>query len=573
MNYRHSPFRDEALMNAGFHALFAGCLVLAGLAGFAATASESTDAGGPKELTESGIDVLSKGPVHEGFAQPSTAAPEPGPLVPKEPPDAIPEEPPDQKPEGTNMQWVPGYWSWDADKKDWLWVSGFWRNTPPNRQWVPGHWTKTDDGWRWISGFWASTTRREVTYHDEPPASLDTGPSVAAPDDDSMYVPGCWVYRETRYLWRPGYWLGCRAGWTWSASHYVWTPCGYIYVDGYWDYPLEDRGLLFAPVCFSRPLWATAGWCYRPSFIVNIGGLFGSLWVGPGYGYCFGDYYDPFYTRIGFQPWFAFGARRFDPLFGYYGWRHRSDPAWLSGLRTTHEGRLNGNLARPPATLAAQTAALASAAVARTPPSVTPSLTPLVHVSRAGKTKFTTLDPTQMAEQRQAVKQIRELSVQRAQTESRQQGTNPTTLSLPSRAVDVGPKKVDPVTVKPIEMRGAHPTEASPSGHSGYQPPPTVQTTPSITLPSNPPPAKVTSPPPPPVHVAPPPPSPARAAPPPPPPARAAPPPPPPARAAPPPPPPARAAPPPPPPARAAPPPPPPRSGGGHGGGSHDRHH
>jgi hypothetical protein len=524
MNYENPPSKEDAAMNAAVRALGAALLVLAGLAGFAATASTDSKAAAPKELTEPDIDVLSKGPVHEGFAQPTTAAPEPGPLIPKQPPDPIPEEPPDQKPEGANVQWIPGYWSWDANKKDWLWVSGFWRNAPPDRKWVPGHWTKTDDGWRWISGFWASSTRREVTYQEEPPASLDTGPSVEAPDEDSIYVPGCWVYYDARYLWRPGYWLGCRAGWTWCAAHYLWTPRGCVYVDGYWDYPLEKRGVLFAPVCFSRPLWSTPGWCYRPNFVVNIGGLFGALWIGPGHGYCFGDYYDPFYTRLGFQPWFAFGARHYDPLFGYYRWRHRSDLAWLAGLRTTHEGRMSGDLVRPPATLAAQTGKLASAALSRTPPAVAPLVSPLAQVSRGGKTTFTTLDSAQMADQRQAVKQIRELSVQRAQSESGKT-TGAAAFTLPSAA---GEKTLrpDPVVVKPAAGR----TDASPA---------TVHPTPTITLPSNP--ATVTRPAPPSIHVS----SPA-------------------------PPPPAHVAPASPPPVRVTPPPPPPPArGGGHGGGGH----
>ena len=55
----------------------------------------------------------------------------PGAVVPKQPPDPIPEVPPDQKPEAENAQWLPGYWAWDEDRKDFIWVSGFWRVPPP----------------------------------------------------------------------------------------------------------------------------------------------------------------------------------------------------------------------------------------------------------------------------------------------------------------------------------------------------------------------------------------------------------------------------------------------------------
>ena len=51
------------------------------------------------------------------------------------PPDPIPEEPPDQKPKGDNVQWIPGYWAWDDDRQDFLWVSGCWRVPPSGRNW------------------------------------------------------------------------------------------------------------------------------------------------------------------------------------------------------------------------------------------------------------------------------------------------------------------------------------------------------------------------------------------------------------------------------------------------------
>ena len=58
-------------------------------------------------------------------------------IVPNAPPAVIDELPPDQKPAGDNVQWIPGYWGWDDEVKDYLWVSGFWRVPPPKRQWVP----------------------------------------------------------------------------------------------------------------------------------------------------------------------------------------------------------------------------------------------------------------------------------------------------------------------------------------------------------------------------------------------------------------------------------------------------
>ena len=74
------------------------------------------------------VEVLARGPIHEAYAEPSEREPAPTPVIPKEPPKAIEELPPDQKPEGDNVPWLPGYWAWDDDKKDHIWISGFWRN-------------------------------------------------------------------------------------------------------------------------------------------------------------------------------------------------------------------------------------------------------------------------------------------------------------------------------------------------------------------------------------------------------------------------------------------------------------
>jgi hypothetical protein len=278
-------------------------------------------------------------------------------MVPNQPPDPVPEEPPDARPQGDNVQWIPGYWAWDPIKKGWLWVSGTWRVPPPDRKWVPGYWAKTQEGWQWVPGFWASASEAELPYRESVPRSLENGPSAPAPDDNSIYVPGIWIPRANGSAWRPGYWLGCEADWTWNASGYSWTPRGYVYVDGYWDYPIENRGFLFAPVQFDLPLGQTPDWRFQPQYGVGIDGLLGNLFVGPGGGYFFGNYYGPGYQRAGWQPWFAFGLRNHDPLFGHYRWSNRNHPGWYAGLRGRYWGVRQGTVAAPAATLATQSAA------------------------------------------------------------------------------------------------------------------------------------------------------------------------------------------------------------------------
>src|SRR5687767_12022691 len=58
------------------------------------------------------VEVQTRGPVHEAYAQPFDATPEPNMAVPKAPPEPIPELPPEERPEGDNVQWIGGYWAW-----------------------------------------------------------------------------------------------------------------------------------------------------------------------------------------------------------------------------------------------------------------------------------------------------------------------------------------------------------------------------------------------------------------------------------------------------------------------------
>jgi hypothetical protein len=293
------------------------------------------------------IAVQPRGPIHEAFATPPNAAPQPGPTIAKQPPDPIPEVPPEQRPEGDNVQWIPGYWGWDADRQDFLWVSGLWRVPPDGCKWVPGAWHSAEGGYQWSPGFWAPSGQEEMPYLPQPPVSLDNGPNSPPPNEDSFYTPGCWIYRSSRYLWQPGYWQACRPDMIWMPPSYNWTPNGYLFAPGYWDWPLADRGLLFAPVCFNQPLWNTPGWCYQPDYCVPCNGLLNSLFTGPsGCGYYFGDYFGPSYQRLGFQPWFATGID--NPLFSWYRWHNHNNPGWFNDLRAGYRGRYAGTQTLPP---------------------------------------------------------------------------------------------------------------------------------------------------------------------------------------------------------------------------------
>jgi hypothetical protein len=310
---------------------------------------------------EKGIQIENRGPIHEAFAQPGAETRGKGITAPKAPPPQIPEVPPDEKPSGANVAWIGGYWQWDAEKKDFLWVSGMWRNLPDGRTWEPGEWRKAGDHYEYIAGFWKRGDRPfGRTDLPEPPKSIENGPNVPPPHPNAFWMPGHWAFKDGQYLWTPGYWAEPEGNLMWQPPQYTYSGSGYRYVPGYWDYCLEDRGLLYAPVYFTSPLWLNAGWSYCPRFAINIGfgggwawgwgGFYNSLYIGPGYNcYYYGDYGWPWWglglgwgcggwgwgwgVGFGYCPWWHCGHGFHNPCFHHYCWLNRHDANWAHNTR------------------------------------------------------------------------------------------------------------------------------------------------------------------------------------------------------------------------------------------------
>src|SRR5436190_21270233 len=171
------------------------------------------------------FSVETRGPVHEAFVQRNEVKPEIGVAIGKEPPPPLPERPPEQRPDNPNLTWIPGYWAWDSNRNDFVWVSGTFRDPPPGRRWVPGYWANTPAGWRWAAGFWAGENQPDLHYTPAPPALLADGAAPPAPDQNSAYIPGYWAYNEaeSRFVWQPGYWLPYRDNRVWVNAQYYWT--------------------------------------------------------------------------------------------------------------------------------------------------------------------------------------------------------------------------------------------------------------------------------------------------------------------------------------------------------------
>ena len=297
------------------------------------------------------VEILTRGPVHEAFASLVSFDPLPGILVTKLPPDVIEEVPPEYKPEGDNIAWIPGYWGWDEERTDYIWISGIWRALPPDREWIAGYWSEASGQYQWTSGYWNNIVRKQTTYLPPPPASLEVGPNIAAPSADYGWLPGSWLWHEDRYAWQPGYWDQQRADWLWVPAHYVWSPRGHIYVEGYWDRPVSRRGVLFAPVYYSHNVYAQPDYRYSPSVAINLSVFAMDIFLRPRYNqYYFGDYYSSNYRSDGYYA--PYGNQRdfrsYDAINDYQRWEHRNDNNWEKSVRNNYQNRYDNVSARPP---------------------------------------------------------------------------------------------------------------------------------------------------------------------------------------------------------------------------------
>jgi hypothetical protein len=300
--------------------------------------------------TDEGMEILTRGPVHEGFADVVDEA-QPSAVTSHSVPEPVNEIPPDYRPEGANIQWISGYWSWDDDQNDFIWVSGIWRDVPPGRQWIPGYWMAVEGGNQYISGFWTDVEQTETVYLPPPPQPLQVAPSAPASSPDYIWVDGSWLWYNDRYAWQPGYWRQPQPDMVWVPAHYVWTPRGYIFARGYWDYQLSRRGVMFAPRYYARPIYRSPDYYYTPSIILDTNIVFLSLFIRRDHRhYYFGDYYDNRYERRGFTPWYSKHATRhgYDP--GYKSYRRhnlRLDKQWEQNYQRQYQHRRDHKEARP----------------------------------------------------------------------------------------------------------------------------------------------------------------------------------------------------------------------------------
>jgi hypothetical protein len=395
--------------------------------------SQSASVGQNPSLVDSQgpIEPLVRGPIHEGFAEMVRLTPQPIPPVAGEPPQPINESPADIRPDNPNAEWLPGYWGWDGDSKQFIWISGTWRLPPPGTRWVPGYWANSPSGSQRVPGFWVPAETEQVSYLPAPPPYEDKGVDPDSPPSPDVFrVPGNWAFTNGKYGWDPGYWARMVQGWMWIAAHYQWTPQGYVFVDGRWDYPLNERGMLFTPIAFQSPVYQTAGFAYSPAYLIDTAALADNLFVNPTFqDYYFGDYYGNQYAQAGILPWYSVGtgAYLYDPIFTYQGWfDRRRNPHWRDDLRRRYDGFVRNPAARPPRTWRDEQRLARAGGVGGI--KYRPLVTPVSQALRDNRTgrRYVPLNENQRREARQNSDLRRRLAVDRGQLERPAPSARPT---------------------------------------------------------------------------------------------------------------------------------------------------
>lgn len=369
------------------------------------------------------FEVVTRGPIHEAFATQYQLNATPGAIIDREPPQPIDELPAPAKPSGESVVWIPGYWSWDAVASDFLWVSGTYRNAPPNQRWMPGYWAKVATGYQWTSGFWIDAATTTMNYYSPPPQSQERGPSSPAPGEDYFWAPGSYVPTGEKYAWQPGYWVPYQANYVWTPGRNVQTPGGYIHLPGYWDHRLDQRGALFAPVRLNTAANVAANSNLRltPETLIPFATLQFHLFSQANSNtYLFGDYYGDAYAAQGIAPWYRsqYVKGINDPLFGYYDWAYSRSGTNYTQLLTGWTNHFTANAAlRPAATLAAQLDLAKSTANAD---QLTQSLlgVPLLGANSTVPAGFVNVSATDRTALAGSLKELRLLSENRLKLES-----------------------------------------------------------------------------------------------------------------------------------------------------------
>lgn len=213
------------------------------------------------------VKPYTEGAVHEAYVTPSTEGGAVIRSISQQPPQPINELIPPQC--HSEAIWIAGYWSWNEEIKDFIWISGLWRRVPPNHVWIPGVWKQFGSDWAWLPGFWSAQPLENLHWIADHPLDPREEPIGDAPGNGYFWMPGYWTYEadSKQFSWLAGRWVQLDPEWMYTPAYYLWRPEGYIFIPGYWDLPLELRGCPYSPVLVDRSIRDSV--IYLPSLVLQ----------------------------------------------------------------------------------------------------------------------------------------------------------------------------------------------------------------------------------------------------------------------------------------------------------------
>ena len=251
-------------------------------------------------------------------------------------------------------------------------------------------------------------------------------------------------------------------------------------VDGYWDYSIGRRGVLFAPVYFNAGVYGRPGFSYSPTTVIDLGVFANHLFLRPQYQhYYFGDYYAANYQAAGFYPSYSYNSGRFgyDPIYAHDRWQHRQDRGWEQRQQADFQNRRDHENLRPPRTWAAQ--GCMDASDARQERGLPVVAAPLDDLRRSQNSPLR-FQPVDQAERQRLAQQAQD--VQRFREQRQKLETSAAGAPAETRTKEFAPARVrlpgSPIVAKPGADLGKD--HAPPKMYEAPKPDPTVAAKPRV---------------------------------------------------------------------------------------------
>ena len=296
----------------------------------------------------------------------SSTIPRLAPSFAKEPPQPIQEMPPDQKPAGQNIQWIPGYWAGTSRATTSSGSAASGASRRPIVSGFPATGTKStgatsgsrEPGFRSVRETRAKPAVVLAPAPAEPRSRSQHAPALSQRELDSrlLVLASVGIRLAARILG------GRPAQLDLDARALCLDPEWLSLRAGYWDLPVANRGLMFAPVYYPQPVYAQPNFVFTPSIGIVGSAVTANLFVQASTNqYMFGNFYAQNFVSVGITPWFSFSFATgpplfYDPLFSYYAVINvRQNPGWVAAVREQYVLRRDRVELRPPNTYIEQT--------------------------------------------------------------------------------------------------------------------------------------------------------------------------------------------------------------------------